>query len=215
MKLATRFALCALLIFFSLPCLTNAQGIFQGFSGLLEFNYSFSSLKTTVAPGGTTKFNTNTYNPRLTLSVNTDIFPKLNLNAGGVFEKSISIFSSEQENTKTTLTRMRPYIYLTLKDPFYEAGIGYNRKEDTTKFTDTPHFTLINDDYLATLKWWPEGLPSFETQFERTNTYDEKRQVQDTTKDFISLLSRYTYKGLDIRYQGSYTDTRDKTKHLV
>jgi len=109
---------------------------------------------------------------------------------------------------------MRPYIYLTLKDPFYEAGIGYNRKEDTTKFTDTPHFTLINDDYLATLKWWPEGLPSVETQFERTNTYDEKRQVQDTTKDFISLLSRYSYKGLDIRYQGSYTDTSDKVRHL-
>jgi len=214
MKLATRFTLCVLLTFFSLPCLANAQGIFQGFSGLLEFNYSFVSSKTTDASGTTTKFNTNTYNPRFTLSVNTDIFPKLNLNAGAVFEKNISIFSGEQENTKTTVTRMRPYIYLTLRDPLYEASIGYNRREDTVKVTDIPHFTLINDDYLAILKWRPAGLPSIETQFERTNTYDEKRQVQDTTKDFISLLSRYSYKGLDIRYQGTYTDTDQKLSFL-
>ena len=210
MKHALRFVLCPLLLFFSLPCLADAQGIFQGFSGLLEFNYSFVSSKTTDASGTTTKFNTNTYNPRLTLSVNTDIFPKLNLNAGGTFEKNISIFSSEAENTKTAVTRMTPYIYLTLRDPLYEASIGYNRREETTKVTDTPHSTLINDDYLAILKWRPAGLPSIETQFERTNTYDEKRQVQDTTKDFISVLARYGYKGLDIRYQGSYTDTDQK-----
>ena len=207
------YPLCALLLLL-LPCAANAQGVFQGFSGLLEFNYSFLSSKTTDASGVTTKFNSNTYNPRLTLSVNTDIFPKLNLNAGGVFEKNISIFSSEQENTKTTLTRFRPYIYLTLKDPLYEASIGYNRKEDTTKVTDTPRFTLINDDYLAVLKWRPEGFPSIETQFERTNTYDEKRQVQDTTTDYISVLSRYSYKGLDIRYQGTYTDTNQKVNPL-
>ena len=214
MKFAMRYALCALLILFSLPCAGNAQGIFQGFSGLLEFNYSFLSSKTTDASGATTKFNTNTYNPRLTLSVNTDIFPKLNLNAGGVFEKNISIFSSEQENTNTTVTRFTPYIYLTLRDPLYEAGIGYNRREDTTKSTGSPGFTLINDDYLATLKWRPEGLPSIETQFERTNTYDEKKEVQNTVKDYVSLLSRYSYKGLDIRYQGTYTDTNDKVGQL-
>jgi hypothetical protein len=214
MKHALRFALCALLLFSCLPSVANAQGIFQGFSGLLEFNYTFFSSKTTDASGVTTKFNTNTYNPRLTLSVNTDIFPKLNLNTGGVFEKNISILSSEEESTKTTLTRWRPYMYLTLRDPLYEVGIGYNRKEDTTKVTDTPHFTLINDDYLATLKWRPDGLPSIEAQIERTNTYDEKRDVQNTTKDYFSLLSRYGYKGLDVRYQGTYTDTNDKVGQL-
>ena len=211
---ALLYALCSMLILFLFPRVTLAQGIFQGFSGLLEFNYSFFSSKTTDASGTTTKFNTNTYNPRLTLAVNTDIFPKLNLNAGGVFEKNISILSSEGERTDTTLTRWRPYIYLTLKDPLYEATIGYNRREDTTKVTNTPNSTLINDDYLAILRWRPAGLPSIETQFERTNTYDEKRQVQDTTKDFISLLARYNYKGFDIRYQGTYTDTDQRLSFL-
>ena len=214
---ALRSALCTLPILLILsfsPAVVCAQGVFQGFSGLLEFDYTFFSSKTTDASGATTKFSTNTYNPRVTLSVNTDIFPKLNLNAGGVFEKNISILSSQEENTRTTLTRWRPYIYLTLRDPLYEVGIGYNRKEDTTKTTDTPRFTLINDDYLATLKWRPEGLPSVEAQLERTNTYDESRDVQNTTKDFISLLSRYSYNGLDIRYQGTYTDTDDKVGEI-
>jgi len=179
----------------------------------LEFNYSFVSSKTTDASGATTKLNTNTYNPRLTLSVNTDIFPKFNLNAGGVFEKNISISDSDEGETRNTITRMRPYVYLTLKDPLYEASIGYNRREDTTKTTGTPESTLINDDYLGILKWRPDGFPSIETQYERTNTYDEKHQVQNTTRDFISLLARYNYEGLDIRYQGSYTDTNDKLGH--
>ena len=207
---AVRCAVCSILALLLLPRVANAQGIFQGFSGLLEFDYTFFSSKTTDASGVTTKFSTNTYNPRVTLSVNTDIFPKLNLNMGGVFEKNISVLDSEGEVTKTTLTRWTPYIYLTLRDPLYEIGIGYNRKEDTTKVTETPHFTLINDDYLATLKWRPEGFPSIEAQAERTNTYNEGKDVQNTTKDYYSLLSRYTYQGLDVRYQGTYTDTDDK-----
>jgi len=207
-------ALCSLLVLLLLAGMANAQGIFQGFSGLLEFDYSFLSSKTTDAFGATTKFNTNTFNPRLTLSVNTDIFPKLNLNAGSVFEKNISIFNTEEERTRTTLTKIRPYIYLTLRDPLYEASIGYNRKQDSTETTGSPKLTLINDDYLATLKWRPEGFPSIETQFERTNTYDENHRVQNTTKDYISVLSRYSYKGLDIRYQGTYTDTDDKVGNI-
>jgi hypothetical protein len=207
-------ALCSILVLLLFPSAANAQGIFQGFSGLLEFNYSLISSKTTDALGNTTKITTNTYNPRVTLSVNTNLFPKLNLNAGGVFEKNISLSSGEQENTRTTLTRFRPYVYLTLTDPLYEASIGYNRREDTTKVTDTPHFTLISDDYLAILKWRPVGFPSIETQFERTNTYDERKEVQNTTRDYISLLSRYNYEGLDVRYQGSYIDTNDKFNNV-
>lgn len=208
-------ALCSVLILLLLIHGTaNAQGIFQGFSGLFEFDYSFFTSKTTDASGTTTKFDASTYNPRLTLSINTDIFPKLNLNAGGVIEKNISIFTTEEEKTKTTLTRFRPYIYFTLRDPLYEVGIGYNRKQDGLETSGSPKLTLINDDYLATLKWRPEGFPSIETQFEKTNTYDEDRRVQDTTKDYISVLSRYSYQGLDVRYQGTYTNTDEKAVGL-
>jgi hypothetical protein len=48
----------------------------------------------------------------------------------------------------------------------------------------------------------------------RTNLFDTDRIIQNATTDFITLSSIYTYKGLDIRYQGTYTDTTDKLNHF-
>jgi len=208
------YALCPLLILFFSPGRATAQGLLQGINALLEFNYTFFSSKTTVS-GSTTKIATNTYDPRFTLSVSTNIFPNLRLDAGGVVEENISKSSSNTaETTRTAVTTLTPYFYLTLSDPLYTASIGYNRREVSTETTGQPRFTLFNDDYLAVLKWRPWGFPSIEAQFERTNTYDEEKEVQNTTKDYISLISRYNYRGLDIRYQGTYTDTNDKVNQV-
>ena len=208
------FALPILLILALLPGAVSAQGLLQGINGLLDLNYSFFSSKTTDASGVTTKTETNTYNPRFSLSINTTILPKLRLDAGAVFEKNISILKTDFEDTKTTSTKLRPYGYLTLSDPLYTAGVGFSRREETTKTAGQQGFTLINDDYLALLKWKPDGFPSFDAQYERTNTFDEAHLIQDTTKDYFSLTSRYSYKGLDLRYQGTYTDTNLKLNHL-
>jgi hypothetical protein len=209
-----RSALCTFLILIIFPCAVSAQGLLQGINGLLDLNYSFFSSKTTDASGTTTKTETNTYNPRFSLSISTTLFPKLRLDAGGLFEKNISILKTDLEDTKTTSTRFRPYVYLTLSDPLYTAGVGYSRREETTKTEGTPGITLVNDDYLAVLKWKPEGFPLMDTLFERTSTFDEEHLFQDTTKDYFSLTSRYSYRGLDLRYQGAYTDTNQKLNHM-
>jgi hypothetical protein len=209
-----RSALCAFLILIFFPCTVSAQGLLQGISGLLDLNYSFFSSKTTDASGVTTKTETNTYNPRFTLSINTTILPKLRLDAGAVFEKNISILKTDFEDTKTTSTKIRPYGYLTLNDPLYTAGIGFSRNQVTLKTAGQQGVTLVNDDYLAIFRWRPEGFPLIDTQYERTNIFDEERTFQDTTKDYFSLTSRYSYKGLDLRYQGTYTDTNLQLNHL-
>ena len=215
---ALRSALCVLLILLALvllPRSASAQGLLQGISGLLEFNYSFLSTKTTDSSGVTTKTDATTYNPRFTLSINTNIFPKLNLNAGGVFEKNMSIFKSDvAETTRTTLTRVRPYFFLTLNDPLYTAGIGYSRREETTKTSGTPGVTTVNENYTANLSWRPEGFPSIDSQFIRTNTFDEKKTSLDTTTDSFFVTSKYDYKGLNLRYTAAYTDTNDKLNNL-
>jgi hypothetical protein len=215
---ALRSALCALLIslmLLLLPRAASAQGLLQGISGLLDFNYSFLSTKTTDSSGLTTKTGVNTYNPRFTLSINTNIFPKLNLNAGGVFEKNISIFKSDvAETTRTTLTRVRPYFFLTLNDPLYTAGIGYSRREETTKTSGTSGVTTVNENYMANLSWKPDGFPSMESQFIRTNTFDEKKIFLDTTTDSFFVTSKYDYRGLDLRYTAAYTDTKNNLNNL-
>ncbi len=215
LKTTLRYALCALVALFFLPGGTaDAQGIFQGFSGLLEFNYSFASFKTTDSSGATTKTTSSFYNPRFTLAVSTDIFPKLKLVAGGVFEKDISIFKTDSESTKATLTRFNPYFYLTLQDPLYVAGIGYNRREETAKAGEGSGVTVVNNEYSANLTWRPDGFPSIQSQYVRTDTYDEKKNILDLTRDTIFLTSRYDYQGLSMRYNANYTDTQDKLNHL-
>lgn len=202
-------ALCAML-FLLFPVVSDAQGLLQGVSGLFESNYSFFSTKTTDATGTTTRTTTNTFNPRATLTVNTDIFPNLKLDAGIIVEKIISWNKIDGMSTKSDITNLRPYINLTLNTPLYTAGIGYDRRQEIVKSSGTPGVTTVNEDYNAILGWRPEGLPVIDVRFTRTNLFDTKREVEDTTTDYGLLSARYTYKNLDVRYQGTYSDTKDK-----
>jgi len=199
-----------LLVLVLLPGVAWAQGLLQGVSGLVELNYSFLSTKTTDATGTTTKTTTNNFNPRVTLTVNTNIFPNLKLDAGVIVEKNISWFKTDGMSTKSDITDLRPYINLTLNTPLYTAGIGYDRRQEIVKTSGSPGVTTVNEDYNVILGWRPEGLPIIDVRFTRTNLFDEKHNVQDTTTDYGLLSARYTYKNLEVRYQGTYTDTKDK-----
>jgi hypothetical protein len=208
------FGVVFLSILIFIPNIARAQGLLQGISGIIDLNYSFFSSKTTDATGNVTKTKTNDFNPRFSLFIDTSIFPNLRLNAGGIFEKDFLVFKTDGTETKTKTTILRPYANLTLNTPLYTAGIGYDRREETHNTSGAPSVTNINENYNAILGWRPEGLPSFELRYIRTNTFDEKRLTQDVTKDFFSLYSRYTYQGLDITYLGSYVDTKDKLINL-
>jgi hypothetical protein len=211
---AMRFALCAMLILFFLPRPALSQGLLQGVSGTMELNYSFLSTKTTDATGLTTKTVTNNFNPRATLTVNTNLFPNLKLDAGVIVEKNISWFKTDGTSTKSDTTDLRPYINLTLDTPLYTAGIGYSRRQETVKTSGAPGVTTVDEDYNAILGWRPEGLPIIDVRLTRTNLFDEKHNIQDTTTDYGLLSARYTYKNLDVRYQGTYTDTKDKLNEV-
>ena len=150
----------------------------------------------------------------MTLAVNTNIFPNLKLDAGVIVEKNISWFKTDGMSTKSDTTDLRPYINLTLNTPLYTAGIGYDRRQETVKTSGSPGVTTVNENYNAILGWRPEGLPIIDMRFTRTNLFDEKHDVQDTTTDYGLLSARYTYKNLDVRYQGTYTDTKDKLNEV-
>jgi hypothetical protein len=190
------------------------QGLISGVSGYLEFDYSFLSTKTKDATGTVTKTVTNTYDPRFSLNIDTVIFPKLRLTAGGTFEDDISNSKSNGTRTNTTTADIRPFFNLTLSDPLYTAGIGYFRREEAVTTSGSPGVTTVDEDYNAILGWRPVGFPSIDFRFDRTNLFDTEHVVQNTTTDLYTLSSRYAYKGLDIGYTGSYTDTEDKLNHF-
>lgn len=195
-----------LLILTLLPEGVKAQGLLQGVSGYLDFTFTSASTSATDASGNTVKTNSTGYNPRLNLAVNTQIFPNLNLSAGGLIEANIANASTDHVNTKTTTTSFRPYVNLTLNSPPYTFGIGYTRREEYAKSGDTPGITTINEEYDAVIGWKPVGLPSLDLLFFRRNTFDTEHISQDTTVDSVLLGSKYTYKNLDLQYQASYND---------
>jgi len=203
-----------LLILILLPRIAKAQGIIQGVSGLLEFNYSFFSSKTTDAAGVTTKTTASNYNPRFTLDIDTKIYPNLRLHAGGIAELIKTDVGTSGIDTKTTITRFRPYIDLTLETPLYKAGIGYVRRQERTEVSHSPSVTLVNEEYNAILGWRPEGLPSIDMQIRRTNNFDEKKELRDIKEDNINLISKYIYKGLQLNYYGTYIHTMDNLNNL-
>jgi hypothetical protein len=203
-----------LVIILLLPRLASAQGILQGISGILEYDYNFFSSKTTDATGVTTKTNTNNYNPRFTLNIDTKIYPNLRLHAGGIVEGNITHLKTDGIDTRTTITRFRPYLELTLETPLYTAGIGYIRRQEKTEVSHTPSVTLVNEEYNAILGWRPEGLPLIDMRIRRTNNFDEERDLRDIKENYVNLISKYLYKGLQLNYQGTYIDTKDDLNNL-
>ena len=197
-----------------LPADSWGDGIFEGITGSVESNYSFVSTKTTDASGNTTKIKTNNYFERFTLNVNYNLYPKLNLNAGGTFEDNITDPVGTDTIRRTEFMRIRPYVFLTLRDPVYTGSLGYDLREDTIRTSGLPKTTLTQDNYTATFDWRPEGLPWTNVAYTKTNTHDGDRSVVDTEKDYLYLKSQYRYQGLELWYVGSYTNTDDKIRNF-
>ncbi len=210
---ALPYALCSML-FLLLPVASEAQGLLQGISGSVEFNYSFLSTKTTDASGNTIKTNVNGYNPKFILDINTQIWPNLKLRTGGTFEGIIADIHTNGEKTKTTIINLAPYIDLTLETPLYKAGLGYQRLQQEAKVLRVPSTTLISDYYYGNFGWKPEGLPTVDILLSRRNIYDNDKSFLDIKEEFASLTSRYEYQGpifqgLVLDYRGTYLHRRD------
>ncbi len=201
--------LAALLVLF--PGSASAQGgLVEGLRVILDTNVSTMSTTTTDGTGRVTKTTTDSLFPRLTINADALVYPNLRLNLGGVFDVDLSSSTINAADTNSTLTRLRPFFELRSTNPTLSPGIGYFRRVNRASVGGLPAFTLVGEDYAAYLGWRPEGLPLADFQFVRTNTFDGDRIAEDATKDFGSILSRYTKRGLTASYHGSYLATTDR-----
>jgi hypothetical protein len=178
-------------------------------SGYADEIYTSLSTKST-GPSGTTTTDSDTLVQRYFLLLDKTIFPKLTLDVTGIFEKDLTNSkSSGQEESTSTTTRFVPSATLTLRDPLYNAGIGYFLNEQQSTASRAPSVTLVNEDYQALFGWRPAGLPTMDMRFDRIDTFDKAHAITDTTEDLLTLASLYAYKGVRLQYFGTYTDTTD------
>jgi hypothetical protein len=94
-------------------------------------------------------------------------------------------------------------------------GAGFNRVATESIASGVRGPTLLSDAYRGYLGWKPSELPTLDLALTRSNSYDKDRVSQDTGTDHVALSSRYEpLKGLELQYQASATDTRDRIGDL-
>ena len=190
------------------PMPVSADGLLEAMNASEEITYSLLSTKTTDVSGTTTKLEAASYVSRSNLRLNYNLLPKLNLNAGGTYEKNLTEVSLDKDDTESEITRIRPYVWLTIRDPVIGAAAGYDLSDETFK-SSGQETTLTRETYNANLTWRPIDLPSTQGRYIRTLTRDGERAFLDTEQDQYYLKSEYLYHGLDVRYVGNYLQARD------
>jgi hypothetical protein len=186
------------------------EGIFTGMQKSVELTFSSLSTTTTFASGAVTKTDTTSVYPTVTLNLDGLLFPQLRLNTGGAFELNKLTTDTDGSETSSTISRNRPFFLLRSTNPVFSPGFGFFRREDRNRSAGLTDLKLINNEWDGYLGWNPDGGPRSQFQFVRTDIFDANRTFQDTTKDFGSVISNYSYKNLNLSYRGAYLDTNDK-----
>ncbi len=205
--LSCLWLLCTLLV----PVSLFADGI----GGRVELSYSHVNTETEDAAGFSTNTKSDNFLHSYHLNFQRALYPNLKFLAGGIFEQSISRGEDEDEESRSTVTTKSGTLDLRLGTHFISSGIGYSRREEKTSVDDIPSMTDVRESYSANLGLRPEGLPALDTILLRTYTYDKERVSQDSVNDSFSLGLRYEpYKNLDLRYQGTLIDLKEKLRDL-
>jgi len=184
-------------------------------SGNIEWTYTNFNNKVTDSSGQSLKTEANNYFQRYSLLLDKTIYPKLRFDLQAIFEKDLQKFKIEdQDLTDATNTKFRPYARLTLQDALYTAGIGYALRDEKLDTSRLPTIRTTQEEYEAILGWKPVGFPTLDARYTKTNTFDKDRNLVDNTKDNVLVTSQYSYGGFDLRYFGTYTDTKARVAGL-
>lgn len=185
-------------------------------SGNAELTYTnFNNKTTDSASGQSVKTEAHNFFQRYTLLGDKTIFPKLKFDFQAIFEKEMQKFKIEdQDVTDTTTTKFRPYGRLTLQDSLYTAAIGYSLRDEKLETSRLPTARLTQEQYEGVLGWRPVGFPTLDARYTKTNTYDKDRNLVDNTQDNVLVTSQYSHGGFDLRYFGTYTETKARVVGL-
>lgn len=190
------------------------EGVLSGLQKGVEGVFTSVSTTTTFATGAVTKTDTQSFSPSLHLNLDTLIYPSLRLNAGGIWEYDMFSTAGLLGETRSTISKSRPFVLLRSTDPVFSPGIAYFRREEQSRANGQSDITLVNEEYAGYLSWNPAGGPQSNFQFLKTHRFDDARAYENTTQEFGSLTSTYTRRNLGVRYLGSYLDSDDELERF-
>jgi hypothetical protein len=195
------------LLFLLFPAVVSAEGI----SGAIEWSYSLEKVSSEPTIGNSSDTEDKTFTQRYFLNLDRTLYPNLRLAASGTFEKNKTDSDVDGVDTETTATTKSGLVNLRLDTQLISSGIGFTKREEkveTSSGSTAPH---VMDTYTASLSWQPEGLPSMNAFFTRTDTYDKDRELEDTTNDRLVLNLRYEpVRSLELQGGASFSKNEDK-----
>ena len=178
-------------------------------SGSVEWFTQNGDSKTTDVSGLTTDVKTRTFLQRYMVNVNIQPTPKLFLQGGVWVEDQTANSESNASSTKLERTLLMPAVTLRLADPFVNAGVGYDRRDEMLESGGLVT-RMYRDSSHAHLGLRPEGLPTLDLQYVATSRYDRDHKTLDLDEDVFQLSSMYRpVKSVQINYAASLSDQQD------
>jgi len=80
----------------------------DGISGSVELNYNALDTKTSDATGLSTESKQSSILERYNLSLERSLYPYLKLRAGGLFEKTFTNITTDDADTRSSITKISP-----------------------------------------------------------------------------------------------------------
>jgi hypothetical protein len=189
----------------------------EGLGARLEESYSNTDSKLTDQAGNVTRTESTSLLQRARGSYGRALFPKLRLDADGLYEWNLGWSRSDGPTSKVDARRWSAGGRLTFGDDYLGAGLSYERREewsDVRTGADSLHSPkLIRDVYGAYAAWKPADLPTLELRAGRTHQRDAARASADLVTDDVQLATAYRpARPLDLRYSIRWGDGNDRLR---
>jgi len=139
------------------------------------------------------------------LEIQKEIFPTLQLNAGGMFDQDQTDNTTtdpDGQDNDTTQTAVRPHLDLQFRTPLLRAASSYRTNETERKASNASTERTFNEEYRASMSWDPIELPEVDLDFTRTLSHNEPL-TNNLQSDYYQLRSRYDH----AHYRFSYNHT--------
>ncbi len=178
----------------------------------MQFGYGIVNQKTTSSTGSVTDNDSTFFSQLYNLSFERQIYPHLNISAGGLFEKdeTDSQVSGSGKTTATSQT-LRPFASMALGSDPFQLGLNYYEQRITSGETGNPSSTIIQDSYAASFSWRPYALPPLSLYYTKFHTYDITHLQTDIVNNTLNYSTTYNLlTDLRIAYSGSYGTIQNK-----
>lgn len=182
----------------------------QSLDGYVELSPTHVEQTSTVPGEPEARTNSDVLVERLNFTYSQPLWPYLQLQTGGFFERSASDGDVSGVPFESTVTRLRPFGRVLLSSPTFRAELGFDRNE-TRNRTDAFSSTLVRDTWRSSFGWYPNASAYLQALLSRRDDHDAQRLERNRITRTATLDARVRPTiGTSLQYRGQFESTDDR-----